>query len=406
MKVILPIIVLAIAVGISVFIIKMKPEPVRQAAEPVVAKVAVVEPERTPVKLSVYSQGTVQAQTRTTLTAEVAGRIIAVSPNFRPGGFFKKGEVLVEIDPADYEANLAMEQANLAQAELTLAQEVAQAEQAAIDWEQLGNGEPTALALRKPQIRQAEAALASAAARVAKAERDLERTRVFAPYNGRVLEQSVDVGGFVSGGPTSPVGSIYSTDVAEVRLPVSDDELARLDLPFEYVGDEAIEGPPVLLTAKTGPREWRWLGRIVRTEASIDERSRLTFLVAEVKNPYVRDPDFPNRPPLKVGMFVQARIEGIPMEEAVVIPRYALRENQTVLVATPGDTLARRSVTVAQSDDETAILTEGLEAGDRIIVSPMEYPIEGMGLVVEGPESAVQGQESGVKSQEPNSQPQ
>jgi len=380
MKFILPIVVLAIAGLVSFFIVKMKPEPERQQPVPQVAAVEVAIAEARSVPLTVQSQGTVQPSTQTVLTPEVSGRVIEVSRNFKPGGFFRKGEVLLRIDPVDYEALLAQEQANLAQAELALEQEKAQAEQAAIDWEQLGEGNPSPLALREPQIRQAEAALASAAARVERARRDLQRTEVIAPYDGRVLEQSVDLGGYVSGNAGSPVATIYSIEAAEVRLPVTDDQLARLELPFAYDGQSEANGPAVVLRASTGQQEWSWQGEIVRTEASIDARSRLAYVVAEVEKPYMRDPAQPGRPPLKVGMFVAAEIAGRVLEEAVVLPHFALRENETVLIARPDDTLTRRTVNVAQTNENEAIIAGGIDGGERVIVSPLEYAIEGMAL--------------------------
>ncbi|WOO41833.1 efflux RND transporter periplasmic adaptor subunit [Rubellicoccus peritrichatus] len=380
MKVILPIIVLILAGLISYGIISMKPEPERKEPSPPMAFVEVIEVEASPTQLAVKSQGTVQARTQTTLSAEVSGRILKVSPAFRPGGFFKKGEVLLEIDPADYESELALEKSNLAQAELQLEEEQAQSEQAALDWKDLGRGEPTSLALREPQIRQAQAALESAEARVERAKRDLDRTKVIAPYNGRILEQMVDLGGYVTGNPGTALATIYSTDVAEVRLPVSNEELARLDLPFAYMNEANDVGPKVVLSAEHGGKQYHWDGMIVRTEATIDPRSRLTFIVAEVVDPYVRDPDHPGRPPLKVGMFVKAEIEGFMIDDVVVIPRYALREGNTVLIETADSTLERRNVVVVQSDQETAVIAEGLNDGDQVITSPVEYIVEGMAV--------------------------
>lgn len=378
MKIILPVIVLIVAGALAYFIVAMKPEPERKEPEPQVSVVEVIEVNAASTQLGVESQGTVQARTQTTLSSEVSGRILKVSPNFRPGGFFKKDEVLLEIDPADYEAELALEKSNLAQAELNLEQEQAQSEQAAIDWKDLGRGEPTSLALREPQIRQAKAALESAKAKVEKAKRDLERTQVLAPYNGRILEQMVDLGGYVTGNPGTALATIYSTDAVEVRLPVSDDEVSRLDLPFSYMGEATDMGPEVVLSANYGGKPHEWTGHIVRAEATIDPASRLTFVVAEVIDPYVRDPAYPDRPPLKVGMFVKAKIAGIETGDVIVIPRYALREGNTVLVKSPAGLLERRKVRVIQSDQSKAIVSEGLTDGDHVITSPMDIALDGM----------------------------
>ena len=328
------------------------------------------------------TQGTVQASRQTALTAEVSGRILALSPNFRPGGFVEKGEVLVTVDPSDYEANLAQAEANLAQARVNLAQEQALAEQAELDWKELGRGEPTDLALNIPQVERAKAAILSAQAAVERAGRDLERTKIRAPYDGRVLEQRVDVGGHVTGTPGTVVGSVYGTDTAEVRLPVSDDEMAFLDLPFAFRDESGQQGAPVVLTAEFGGKDYNWVGRIVRSEGVADARSRLLYVVAQVDDPYLRDPDHSGRPPLKVGMFAEAEIEGRTLEGVYRIPRVALVDDGTVLLANAHNRLERRPVKVAWLDREYAVISEGLAPGDRVLVTPLQYVIEGMPLRV------------------------
>ncbi|MEM9226632.1 MAG: efflux RND transporter periplasmic adaptor subunit [Verrucomicrobiota bacterium] len=382
LKIILPIIVL-VGSGIAVYLILVtKPEPDTKAPEPVIPSVEVVEVDASTIPLTIRSQGSVQARTETTLNAEVAGRVLTLSPNFRPGGFVSEGEVLVTIDPSDYEANLAGAQANLSEAMLDLAQQEALAEQAKVDWQELGRGEPTELALNLPQVERAKAEILSAQAAMERAERDLERTEIKAPYDGRVLEQQVDIGGYVTGGPTSPVGRIYSTETAEVRLPVTDDEIAYLGLPFSFRDEREVLGPKVVLSADFGGETHRWEGHIIRSEAAVDARSRLYFVVASVEDPYKRDPDVPNRPPLKVGMFVQAEIEGISLGGAITLPRTALVGNETVLIATPEDRLQRRTVQVAHSDTQSAIVTQGLEPGERVILTPLQYVVNDMPLKV------------------------
>ncbi|WP_309396489.1 efflux RND transporter periplasmic adaptor subunit [Cerasicoccus maritimus] len=384
-KILLPIVILVIAGGLGKLIIESKPEPDKKAppARVVAVETVTVEPEA--IRLSVDSQGAVQPRVQTQLTAEVSGRIESVSPTFREGGFIKKGEVLIQIEKVDYEAALANAQAELAQSKFNLAQEVAQSEQAQADWEDLGRGEPTDLALRKPQLEQAKALIKSAEAGVERAERNLERTTVRAPYDGRVVEQTADVGQFIAA--NGVLGKIYASDVAEVYLPLSDAELARLDLPSGLDDMESIKGPQVTLMTDFGNRRYTWQGRVVRTGAAFDSRSRLLDVVVEIENPLAADPEQPGRPGLKPGKFVQAHVEGRLAEGSFSIPRFALREGDTVLIAQADDTLTRREVVVIQADTERAVISEGLEAGDRVITSPVEYVIEGMQLVVENGES-------------------
>ena len=380
----LPILVLLIFIVAAEYLILFKPAPVTSAPEPVVPTVEVVTAQPLDVPLTIRTQGTVQASTQTALTAEVSGRILEISPDFRPGGFIAKDEVLVTIDPSDYEAALAQAQANLAQAQVNLVQEQALAEQAKLDWEELGRGEPTDLALNLPQVERAKAAILSAQAALERAQRDLDRTQIRAPYDGRVLEQRVDVGGHVTGTPGTVVGSVYGTDTAEVRLPVSDDEMAFLDLPFAFRDESGEEGPPVVLTAEFGSKDFTWSGRLVRSEGAADARSRLLYVVAQVDEPYRRDPAHPDRPPLKVGMFAEAAITGRTLEGVYRLPRTALVDNGTVLLANADDQLERRPVTVAWLDREHAVITGGLNPGDRVVVTPLQYVIEGMPLIVIG----------------------
>lgn len=380
MKIILPLLVLTVAGLVSAAVIMLKPEPVRIDPVPVIPLVEVIDATPESTLLTVSSQGTVQPRLQTTLVAEVSGRIIEVSPHFRPGGFFRAGESLLRLDPADHAANLALEEAALAQAEYTLEREQAEAEQAALDWKDLGIGSPTSLALREPQIRQAQAQLTSAQARVAKAKRDLERASATVPFDGRVRETFVDLGGYVSGNPGTILATVYATDAVEIRLPLTPEELNRITLPDPRPGESPGDGPRVTLSSRQGRHLHTWEGKLVRAEAAFDSRSRLTHVVAEVKDPYTRDPGQPTRPPLQPGMFVQASIEGLPLPEAIAIPRHALREGNTVLVADQADTLQRREVTVASADTQTAILEAGLQPGDRVIVSPMDYAIPGTPL--------------------------
>lgn len=394
-KALLPLAILAAAIAVAVFIVKLKPEPKRKQPETVSPPMEVILVPPQEVLLKVRSQGTVRPRTQTTLTAEVSGRIVEVSPHFKPGGFFQKGDTLLQIDDADLRAAQALEQANLAQAEYNLAQEEALSEQARIDWEDLGEGEPTPLALREPQIKQSQAALASARARVEKATRDLERSTVKAPYDCLVEEKFVDLGGYVTGNPGTQLTTLFATDTAEVRLPLSIEQMALIDLPLAYRGEETSLGPEVTLSTTQAGQTYTWQGRIVRMEATVDDRSRLVYVVAAVDNPYGRDPEYPQRPPLRSGLFVEAEIQGRRLPEAFVIPRYALREGETVLIVDANNTLQRKKVKVVQATSAIAIITDGLQDGDRVITSPVEYAINGMSVTpVDSQDSSVEGQVS------------
>ncbi len=216
-----------------------KPEPQPVEVQPPLVRVITVQPET--LRLTVEAQGTVRPRTETEMVPEVSGRVVEISPSLAAGGFFEEGDVLLKIDPREYELDVVRSRAAVAQAELRVATEEQEAEVARKEWESLGEGEPTSLVLREPQIAEAKAALASAQAALDRAKYDLERTTVRAPYAGRVWEKRVDLGQFVTRG--NQIARIYSVDVAEVRLPIPDQELAFVDLPLAYRGKSGRANP-------------------------------------------------------------------------------------------------------------------------------------------------------------------
>ncbi|MBL4576327.1 MAG: efflux RND transporter periplasmic adaptor subunit [Opitutaceae bacterium] len=305
----LPPLIILIAVIVAFGALKLKPDAAKKMPEESLPVVKVIEVKVESIQLEIVSQGTVQARTETNLIAEVSGRILHISPALFAGGFFKKGDELVQIDPIDYEANLANALGGVAEAKLNYQQEKANSDQAKEDWAELQKGDPNDLVLRKPQLERALANMAAAKAAVKMAQRDLERTTVRAPYDGRVRKKLVDLGQMVSA-RSSQIAQIYSVDIAEIRLPLSLDEIHYLDLPEQYPDDsENREKPQVTIEAFYAGQTYQWKGIIDRTEGTIDPKTRLTYVVAQIIDPYDRDQSGEN-PPLKVGMFVEAHIKG------------------------------------------------------------------------------------------------
>jgi len=375
LKVILPFAILAVGVLVAVVMVKLRaPVPTRPTVE-FAPLVRVVEVQPATMRLAVSTQGTVKARTATNLVAEVAGTIIRVSQSFASGGFFEKGDVLVEIDASDYRVAVATAEGSVAQVRVRLETEEAQAEVAREEWAELGTGGDSPLATRELQLQEAQAALVAAEARLEKAKRDLARTKVRAPFAGRVRAKIADLGEYVA--PGVPVAAVYSVDVAEVRLPVPDADLAFLDLPVDYRGAAAKEpGPEVVLYADFAGQRHSWQGRIVRVEGEIDPVSRMVHVVAQVKDPYGKHGE--GRPlPLAVGMFVEADIMGSTVEDAITLPRTALR-GQQVLVVDVEDRLRFRDVDILRIDREFAVIVGGLEPGDRVCVSTLDAVSDGM----------------------------
>lgn len=377
----LAILVLAVGAAIAFFAFSSRPQPERQVAETPPPLVQVMAVSAGPVDLDVHSQGTVEPRTESTLVSEVAGRITAVSDAFAAGGFFRQGQVLVEIDPRDYRLAVSDAEAALAQARVGLERESAEADLARQEWDELGRGgEASPLLLRKPQLAQARAAVAAAEAAVERARLNLSRTRVTAPFAGRVRSKRADVGQFVTAG--TPVAEVYSTDFAEVRLPVSRQDLAFLDVGVGWAADGAT--PRVELTGELGGEAHTWVARVVRTAAEIDPQSRMLSLFARVDDPLSRNGGTAGGPPpLPMGLFVEAEIEGRSLPSAYVLPRRALRPtartaDTEVMVVDPQGQLTFRPVRVVRTAGDEVVVGSGLRDGDRVVVSPLEEAVDGM----------------------------
>ncbi len=353
---------------------KIEPQPSRNIAP----LVRIVEANPGKHRFVVTTQGTVSPRTESDLVPEVDGRVITMSPALVSGGFFTKGDVLLEIDPLDYEVALEQAGANLARAESDLNNEnknhVRQMDlidRGAISDAEIDNSEN--------RVAIAEAVLREATARLARAERDLSRTRVIAPYNGRVRSERVDLGQFVRRGEA--IGTLYAVDYAEVRLPIPNIDLGFLDLPLNVAGNELTNIVPVKLRTEFAGVQQSWDGRIVRTEGELDPATRMVQVVASVANPYDQAS---NRAPLAVGLFVEAEILGREVDNVSVLPRSALREDNRVLLVDNNDQLVFREVRVLRRADDKVYIGSGLSRGDRICISPLQSSTEGMQVRVEG----------------------
>ena len=297
-----------------------------------------------------------------------------MSPAFVDGGAFREGEVLARIDAADYELAVVRSRAQVAQAEEALVREEAEGELARQDWQALGRGEAPPLAVREPQLAQARAALAAAQASLRSAELDLNRASIRAPFTGRMRERRVNVGDYV--GPGSPVGVMFATDAIEIRVPLTDADLASMRIPVGFTATAANPGPVAHVTSATGGRERTWQGRLVRTEASVDARTRLVYGIVEVRDPF----NARNAAPLAPGMFVSARLEGSSRETMVAAPRSALKRNEYVYVVTAENTIDIRQVRAAQTTADEVLFREGVADGERVVVSVLTSPREGMAV--------------------------
>ncbi|WP_298916174.1 efflux RND transporter periplasmic adaptor subunit [uncultured Algimonas sp.] len=384
LAVMLPLIVIGGAVGATVAMSALAPEP-EETDDPIKAlPVLTALAEAGTVQLSVTTQGEVQPRTEIALVAQVPGRITYMSPDFLEGGQFRRGDLLVRIDPAEYRLRVTQAKANVSQAETVLARERSEADLARMDWEDLGSGQAaTPLTLRQPQMAEAAAQLESAKAQLAEAELQLSRTQIHAPFDGRVTERQVDAGEFV--GPNGSLGRVYATDIMDVRLPLTQSDLRQAGLYLGYAADMRT-GIPVTLSTDVAGRRTEWTGRITRTDARFDSQSRVLHAYVEVRDAFAE-----GRPPLAPGLFVDAAIAGPTLDDVVTVPRAALRGTGEIYVANADGTLAIREVEVQSSDRDRAVLKSGVSAGENVVVSPIRGAADGMKVEVVDPAQTTAG---------------
>ena len=376
---VLPILVLVLAVGLFAAMGALKPEPEEKEeavkAIPVLTELAVTEN----VTLSVSAQGEVQPRTKINLVPQVSGKITYMSPSFIEGGRFFKGDLLVRIESDEYKLRVIQAEANVAQAETLVSREVSEGEIAAKDWEDLGReGTPSALTLRAPQLAEARARLASAKAMLGEAELHLRRTSLYAPFNGRVTSRAVNQGEFVTTG--NRMGEIYSVDIMDVRLPMSNQDLARAGLSLGFIASKNSPGIPVTLTANVAGQYASWDALIVRTDSGFDPKTRVLFAYAEVKDPFGKGAS--NGIPLAPGIFVSGDIRGESMPGTIVIPRAGLRGKDQVYIAGGDGILSIKTVQVASSDRDRVIISGGLNPGEAVVISPIRGVADGMKIDV------------------------
>ncbi|ALO46678.1 efflux RND transporter periplasmic adaptor subunit [Pseudohongiella spirulinae] len=373
----LPVAIVAAAVGLTVMLVSMRPEPESVVQQERVVPVQVVPVSREDVRLVIRSQGTVMPRTETLLVAEVSGVVRSVSDKLIAGGFVREGEVLLTLDDADYQVAVDQAQANLMSARAQLTQEQAQSEQAAREWDMSGRSRDSApvLALRTPFLREAEARVLFAESELQRAQRQLERTRVRAPYDALVREKIADIGQFLGAG--AQVARIFATDYAEVRLPLSTQDLNWLQLPAP--GQPFVAPmPQVTLHAGIGDKDHKWPAALVRTEGVVDSSSRMIYVVVRIDDPYQQLRSDTRRQALMAGTFVSADLPGTVLSGVFKIPHSAMHNTDAVLAMDADQRLRLRTVTVIHTDAQWVYARDGLQEGDRLIVSPVQVPIDGM----------------------------
>ncbi len=350
-------------------------------------------------QVMVQSFGTVKPRTQSVLFAQVSGQINRVSKQFRAGGFFEQGDILIQLDDRDHRAEVDIAQASLMSAKQSLQEEGARVKQAKADWKRLGNGNaPNALVLRQPQYEAAKAQVLSAQAQLDKVKLSLERTNIVAPYAGRILKKNVDIGQVISN--NTQLADIFAVDYVEIRLPIKNKDLPLMKLPEEYrTAHERSEtsnlsrddtdnntdksssmiSNVVISSDLMGDQIWQ--GKIVRTESAIDEISQQLYVVAQIIRPY--DGEYSQGAQIKMGQYVTAQITGRAVENALVIPSSAIYQGSYVYIVTDG-LLMRKEITLGWQNGTEAIVTQGLIAGDELVLTSLGQVSSGTPVDIAG----------------------
>ncbi|NVJ99216.1 MAG: efflux RND transporter periplasmic adaptor subunit [Alphaproteobacteria bacterium] len=377
LKIAAPGLVMAAAIGSVVVLAAAKEAPEKKEEAPRQVSLYVDEVRAENVTISVRTQGEVRPKTEIELVPQVSGRIVSISDSFAEGAGFAPNETLIQIEDADYQLAVTSAEARVAEARVRVEQELADARIKQKQWKDwVKDGEPTPLALNQPQVAEAQAKLRAAEADLENAKLNLSRTQIKLPFKGRVLERKIGEGQFVNVG--AQLGRVFATDKVEVRLPLTDKQLTELDLPMGFVAN-GNNAPKVTFTANLGGKDHNWVGRIVRTHASIDQQTRLMYAVAEVKDPYGLSADSTGMP-LAVGLFVNAEIEGVQAQNALVMPRLALRSDDKVYVI-KDEKLEIRTVNVLSTNEDLVIVSSGVEPGEKVVTAPVRGAYDGMGAV-------------------------
>ena len=362
-----PFLIVFSSIVVFTLMIKLKPEAEFQKPNVVSQVVETMAAYPSEVRAKINSQGTIRPEHEIIITSEVSGKVEWISTKFLDGAGFSIGDTLMKIEKRDYELALISRESSLFQARLALEREEAEANLANIEWKRVGKGDASSLTLREPQLAQARAVLAAAEAAYEQSKRNLKRTEVIAPFDGRVRKKMVDIGANLV--PGSRIADIYNTLNYEVRLPVADKDIPFLGIPLDGTTLSESSRPSVLLTTSYGGDTFQANGYIVRSESQIDPKTRMISVIATIPMNKINKK-------LKVGMFVNAEIDGLSFKNITVVPRSAVKNDMIWVVEK--NYLRKKSVEVIRYEDDLAFIADGLNKNDRVLVTRLDSYVDGM----------------------------
>ena len=349
LKISIPFIIIVLTIFVVYIIFTNPPKAKTQKTQASKVEVEIQKVKKDDFLIKLDSFGTAQAQTQSTISSQVSGKIIYVNDNFKNGGFFKKNELLVQIEDSDYKADVKIAQAELLLAKQTLLEEEAKSKQAKEDWERFNiNEKANDLVLRVPQLESAKANVIASEAKLQKAKLNLQRTKIKAPFNGRVLEKNISIAQIVSS--NSSIGTIISNEAIEIRLPIKNKELKLIDINKKA---------KVSFISETSQN--RYEGEIVRSESAIDSNTKQLYLIAQIKK------DNEN---ITIGEYLKAKIEAKTLKNVIIIPNDTIYQSSYVYLEKDG-VLLRKQIEILWQDDSNTLISKGLKEGDNLVLTTL-----------------------------------
>ena len=351
------------------FLGQVQPDPVEELPPPDVI-IEILTPKDFQVQIS--SNGTTTPLTQTVLTAEVGGEVIYRSKKFAEGASVIEGEILAKIDDTDLQLQYKNALLQLANAEVQYSLQLAEAEVAKEAWDKIGDGVASDLTLKKPQLKQAEAFLEVAKAQVSSAAKKLNKTEITAPYAGRIQNVNIDLGTTII--PGQPVGAMYTSSEIEITLAVKDNDLQFLSIPMDGRKLNPSEQASVVIESFYKGKTQSWKGKLERVDGVIDPVTRMINLIAVFKNDFIES----DKPNLPIGLFVEAKIDGITLKNIFEIPINSISEDNEVYIVDKDNQLELRELTILKKYSEFVIIKDGLKAGERIVTSKLSTASNGI----------------------------
>ena len=366
-----PLFVIFIGISFAFIISISSPKPKKGIEFPKPTPVFYEELKKQDVTLRVKTNGEVKPLNEINLISQVSGKIIDAADEFVDGGIIKAGSPLVWVDDRDYQLAVISAESNVAKAKKLLEREIAESELARRDWKELGIGDANPLTLRIPQLKEAEANVNAANANLERAQLNLERTIITLPFQGIIKKKITGIGQFVGAG--SILATAFSTEEVLIALPLTDYELSYLGLPLAYQGQYS-SSPKVKFISNVSNKKYEWNGRITRTAGSIDPPTRLVYVYAEVLNPYNTSP------PLAIGMFVDAEIEGKKIKDAFLIPNSSIKDDTFINTIDDENYLRIKEVEILGVVNDYLVIKGDIKEGVRVVTSPLNNAEDGMAL--------------------------